>query len=99
MDKYFLSNKAVEDLSGIWNYTYINWSEYQADKYYKLLINSCEKISENPKIGRKYDEINENIFGFLVSQHIIFYIINDKNIIEVVRILHKKMDLKNRIHE
>ena len=45
MSRYFLSNKAVEDLSDIWNYTYEVWSEQQADKYYGLLIDSCDEIS------------------------------------------------------
>lgn len=33
MPKYILTNKAVEDLSTIWNYTFEVWSETQADKY------------------------------------------------------------------
>ena len=35
MAKHKLTNKAVEDLTEIWNYTYDKWSEYQADKYYQ----------------------------------------------------------------
>ena len=37
MAKYFFSNKAIEDISLIWDYTYKKWSENQADKYYKTL--------------------------------------------------------------
>jgi len=99
MLKYFLSNKAVEDLSDIWNYTYETWSEKQADKYYKLLIDSCNEISINPEIGRNYDEIDENIYGYKVGRHIIFYQVIETNKIEVVRILHERMDLKNKIWE
>ena len=32
MAKYHLTNQAVQDLSDIWNYTFDNWSEEQADK-------------------------------------------------------------------
>ena len=99
MGNYFLTNKAVEDLSGIWHYTYKAWSENQADKYYNLLISFCEKISENPTIGRNYDEINKNIFGCRAGRHIIFYQIMKTFEIEVLRILHESMDLKNRIQE
>ncbi len=38
MAKFRLTNKAVEDLAGIWNYTFDTWSENQADKYYKTLL-------------------------------------------------------------
>lgn len=38
MAKYLLTNKAVEDLSKIWDYTYEVWSENQADRYYTLML-------------------------------------------------------------
>jgi toxin ParE1/3/4 len=34
MAKCELTNKAVADLNGIWEYTIENWSEGQADKHY-----------------------------------------------------------------
>jgi toxin ParE1/3/4 len=40
MAKYKFTKKAVKDLSDIWNYTVDTWSENQADKYYKLIINA-----------------------------------------------------------
>ena len=99
MIKYFLSNKAVEDLSNIWNYTYETWSENQADKYYELLIDFCKEVSENPKIGKNYNKIDKDIRGYQASNHIIFYRTTVKNEVEILRILHKNMDLKNRIQE
>ena len=38
MAEYKLTNKAVEDLNDIWEYTIEKWSEEQADKYYNLLL-------------------------------------------------------------
>jgi len=38
MAEYVLTNKAVADLSDIWNYTFNVWSESQADKYYQMPI-------------------------------------------------------------
>jgi toxin ParE1/3/4 len=99
MAKYFLTNRAVEDLSEIWEYTYKTWSESQADKYYELLIGFCKEISKNPDVGKSYDAIEKNIFGYRVSQHIIFYRVIKPNEIEVLRFLHVRMDLKNRIQE
>lgn len=63
MANYFLTNKAVEDLSEIWNYTYETWSESQADKYYELLIGFCKKISENPKIGKITKRLTKIFLG------------------------------------
>lgn len=99
MAKYFLTNKAVNDLTKIWEYTYEVWSENQADKYYSLIIEDCKELAQNPFIGRNYDEIGNEIFGLQSGIHIIFYKILNNKTIEIIRILHSKMDLKKRIKE
>jgi toxin ParE1/3/4 len=98
MANYLLSHKAVEDLSSIWNYTCENWSEKQADKYYYLLLDTCEELAKTPEIGKKYYTVYPNLLGYKALQHIIFYIENKKGI-EIIRILHSRMDLKNRLNE
>jgi len=98
MAKYIFSEKAIRDLNGIWNYTVETWSEKQADEYYKKIIQQVLDISKNPDIGRRYDEIDASLLGYRIEKHIIFYQINE-NRIEVIRILHAKMDLKNRLME
>lgn len=50
MSKYKLTNKAVEDLTNIWNYSFDKWSEKQADNYYEMLLENCQNIAEDPKI-------------------------------------------------
>ncbi|WP_370897780.1 type II toxin-antitoxin system RelE/ParE family toxin [Chryseobacterium gossypii] len=99
MAKYFFTNKAVEDLAKIYEYTYEFWSENQADKYYLEIISFCEMLSENPHIGKNYPEIDSNIWGFLAHKHIIFYRIISPVEIEITRILGAETDLKNRIRE
>lgn len=55
MAKLLFSNKAVEDLTNIWNYTVETWSEVQADKYYTLLVGGCQQIAGSPRpLGREY---------------------------------------------
>lgn len=99
MAEYKLTNKAVEDLSIIWNYTYEVWSEKQADKYYDELISHCQEISENPDLGKKYDGISKHLLGLRTNRHIIFYRTTGENYIEITRILHERMDLKKRISQ
>ena len=100
MAKYHLTNKAVEDLSNIWEYTVDTWSERQADDYYNMLITSFQKITDSPRLfGLKYEEIAEGLYGYRANKHIIFYrIFADKDIL-VIRILHQRMDLKHRVLE
>lgn len=99
MAEFKLTNKAVEDLSKIWDYTFEIWSERQADKYYESLISNCQEIADNPKLGKKYNGITHNLLGIKTNRHIIFYRTLDENYIEITRILHERMDLKKRILE
>ena len=99
MAKYILTNKAVEDLAEIWNYTFDRWSEQQADNYYEMLISNCEEIANNPNFGKTYEGITPSLFGLKVNRHIIFYRKIKKDVVEITRILHGRMDIKNRISE
>lgn len=97
MGKFHFTNKALEDLIGIWDYTIKEWSENQAEKYYNLLLNSCSDLANEPKLGKPYDILSLNVFGYKCGEHIIFYKEISKKEIEIVRILHVMMDLKRRI--
>ena len=99
MASYVLSNKAVLDLSAIWEYTVDTWSERQADKYYYMLLDSCQELAEGKISGKIYPEIHPEILGFKAGQHILFYRQISSSKIEIVRILHVQMDLKNRVQE
>lgn len=97
MAKYNLTNKAIEDLNGIWEYTVDKWSEKQADRYYSMLLKSCQDIADNPNLGKKYDEIRSDLFGLKAHRHIIFYRRIDHKSLEITRILHGRMDLKSKM--
>lgn len=99
MAKFKLTNKAVEDLAKIWDYTFEVWSERQADNYYQSLISNCQEIADNPDLGRNYEGIIQNLLGMKANRHIIFYRTVKKDYVEITRILHERMDLKKRITE
>jgi len=99
MAEYKLTNKAVADLSKIWEYTFEVWSEKQADKYYDGLISNCEEIAENLDLGKNYEGISKQLLGIKSNRHIIFYRTLNENYVEITRILHERMDLKKRIAE
>jgi toxin ParE1/3/4 len=94
MGKYILTEKALSDLSDIWNYTIKKWSEAQADKYRFMLIDSCNTLANDPELGKVYDEIYDNLKGFRAGRHVIFYKKHETNLILIIRILHSQMDVK-----
>ena len=99
MANYELTNKAVADLNGIWEYTLETWSENQADKYYDMLLDFCQDIADNPELEKNYDGIKLELFGIKANRHVIFYRKRIDQPIEITRILHERMDFKNRIIE
>lgn len=99
MAKIILRQEAIDDLTDIWNYAFHKWSENQADKYYETLKLACKDIGKTPGVGKVYSEISRNLLGFKSGRHIIFYYQISEEEIEVIRILHERMDLKNRLTE
>ena len=98
--KFRLSRKAEEDLEGIWLYTLETWSKEQADRYLSLIFDEIEFLSINTKTGQDFDHIRKNYRYSKVKSHLIFYKHKKSDdIIEVIRILHERMDLENRINE
>lgn len=71
MYKVNFSNRAVEDLNNIWNYTAKRWSVTQADLYYNILISYCKGIGMNPVLfSTKHSEIKKDLLGCKVKKHI-----------------------------
>lgn len=64
-----------------------------------MIKSACRQISENPNIGKVYADVDSNILGYRSGKHIVFYHFVSADEIEIIRILHVQMDLKNRITE
>lgn len=94
---YRISREAINDLNGIWKYTYEQWGITQADRYYNLIISEIKFIAAHPQSGKNVDFIREGYRSSKVNRHLIYYRISPQNIIEVIRILHEKMDIENRL--
>lgn len=99
MPKVIWRQEAINDLTEIWNYTLQEWSEKQADKYYQTIRSACKEIENNPAIGKVYTEVSKNLLGFKSGKHILFYHLVSENELEIIRILHERMDLESQTNE
>ncbi|KAF2327397.1 type II toxin-antitoxin system RelE/ParE family toxin [Flavobacterium daemonense] len=99
MSKYIISEKALEDINNIWIYTAENWSIEQANRYYNLIIDEIEYIVDNFDMARDFGKIRKSYRYSKVKSHLIFFKIDKTNEIEVVRVLHERMDIENRLAE
>lgn len=94
---YKISEAAIADLDAIWLYNFENWSRMQADRYYSLLVDEIKFVSENFEYGKDFKSVRKGYRYIKVKSHLIFYKKNKDHIVEIVRILHEKMDISNRI--
>ena len=96
---YIISQEAIDDLGNIWIFTLHNWSAEQADRYHDIIINEIEYISSNFMIGKSFEHIKSGYRASKVKSHLIFYKMNDNNIVEIIRILHQRMDVSNKLKD
>ena len=98
--KYKISQEANTDLEEIWLYTYENWSLEQADRYFNLVMDEIEYLAENPKSGIGCGRVRKGYFRSRVKSHFIFNKINPGQLeIEIIRILHQRMDIDSRLND
>jgi toxin ParE1/3/4 len=97
-NKYRISQQAITDLNNIWIYTLHKWSKIQADRYYDLIIGEIEFVSENYLSGKSVEQTRKNYRVTKIKSHLIFYRkTTESEVIEIVRILHQRMDVKKRL--
>lgn len=96
-NSYHISEKAIQDLEDIWLYTFETWSQQQADRYYNLLLNEIEYVANHFESGKAMSHIKEGYRAAKVKSHLIFYKKDKDGITEIIRILHQRMDIENRL--
>ena len=95
---FVISKKAVSDLEEIWLYTVEKWSMEQADRYYNLIFDEIIYICRNINAGKSMEHVRKGYRASKVKSHFIFYrVLNDT--IEIIRILHERMDIENRLND
>ena len=96
MKRYRLSRLAEADLESIWDYSATHWGVDQAEVYVRDLQRAIEAVTVNPRLGRPCDEIRPGYFKRVIGSHVLFYRAGDE-FIEVIRILHQRMDFDRHL--
>ena len=86
-----LSPRARGDLEDIWDYTIKRWGLDQAEFYIRQLWQHIDAAARWPTIGRACPEVRAGYYKYSSGSHILFYRRVEGGI-DVVRILHKRMD-------
>lgn len=97
MNRYVLSPAARADLEEIWDYTCWRWDDDQAEEYVREIQRAIERVVDNPMIGRACDELRPGYRKHAVGSHTLYYRIVSGAAINVVRILHQRMDVDRHL--
>lgn len=97
---YKISIEAKNDIEKIWLYTFENWSLEQADRYFDLIMDEIEYIAEDPDSGKDFSDVRKGYLRTQIKSHFIFYKVNKKlNEVEIIRVLHQRMNIENRLND
>jgi toxin ParE1/3/4 len=97
MPTFSLTNKAVADLKDIGRYTAEQWGREQRNLYLKMLDTTFRQLAANPLKGKDCSDIRNGYRKFNAGSHLIFYRLMSGDTIEIVRILHGRMDCETRL--
>ncbi len=97
MELFRIKAAARADLKGIAKFTEKTWGQEQRNKYLIELDHAFHKLAENSELGKTCDHIRPGYRAFPVGSHIIFYTIGDQHSVDIIRILHKHMDVSSRL--
>jgi len=96
-NQYRISQQAIDDLNDIWVYIFNKWSKKQAGIYYDLIMEEIEFIADNYLVGKSAEQTRKNYRVTKIKSHLIFYRKIKNEIVEIVRILHQRMDIKKHM--
>lgn len=82
---------AEKDIKNIWLYTYEQWGETQADRYYDELEYGIKSLGHNPHLGKKRDTLRQGYYAFTINRHVVYYRV-EASTIHIIRVLHECMD-------
>ncbi len=93
MQSFKLTHKARSDLKSIAVYTQRKWGREQRRVYLKQIDDAFHLLARSPESGKRCDYIKKGYRKFPSGSHIIFYRANHDQI-EIIRVLHKRMDVE-----
>jgi toxin ParE1/3/4 len=96
MTRYVLSPRAQKDVDDIWDYTVTHWNLRQAEIYLRQIWHAIETVAAEPRLARSCNDIRPGYWKYPAGSHVLFFRLTN-NGIDVVRILHRRMDFERHL--
>ena len=88
----FRSRDAAEDLVSLWQFGAEEWSPERADQHLREIDALCDRLLDEPELGRTRDELLHGMRSFPMPPHILFYTQSSAGIY-LVRVMHERSDV------
>ncbi len=75
------------------------WSKLQAERYLRQILGMIAEIGRHPLSGSQIDWLRSGYRRRRVGSHLIFYIVLEDGMVEVIRILHERTDVFRQLDE
>lgn len=83
--------RAERDFLQIWDYTFRQWGEAQADEYLDQLDAGIGILAENPELGISRDEVRAGYRVLFIASYAVYYTVTRSRVL-IVRVLHERRD-------
>ncbi len=87
---------AIDDLKDIGQYSSQNWGPTKANNYRQALSNRIRWILTNKPLWQSRPEMGDGIYSASEQSHIIVFW-EYREGVEILRILHRRMDVKSHL--
>lgn len=97
MPRFKIKAKARADLKGIARFTEQTWGREQRNSYLTERDHALHRLADNSELGQSCNHIRSGYRVFPVRSHLIFYKIAPDRTPEIIRVLHKRMNVSSRL--
>lgn len=94
--KLIILASAQADLQSIWDYGVREHGVDAANAYIRRLDQSMQMALQYPGVGTDYGQIRAGYCKLSCGEHLVFYIPHDGGI-DVIRVLHGRMDVRSQL--
>ena len=92
MKRFQFRPDAEADLEDIWGHTEKVWGRAQANVYVASIRDAVTALANGAKSSRPADTVRQGYRKIFVGRHVVFFL-ERAEVVEVVRVLHERMDV------
>lgn len=96
--RLLLTQRALNDLAGLLEYSTMQWGKRTAEKYLDDIEAGLERIRQHPDLLQPLPDLNPPLTFYRVSKHLLICDSQAASIV-VLTVIHGSMDIPNRLAE